>query len=342
MTTQMSRHIDVSVIVPCRNESRHIGELINRVLQQKGAGTEYTFELILVDGKSDDDTLRKIATAAKDHPEIRIIHNNKQITPVAFNLGINAAKGEYICILGAHSRIAADYILAALNAIRSTKTQNVGGPWHAIGEGFIGSAIALAFQSPMSSGGALSHSLEYEGCVDSVWGGFYPRTVFEKIGLFDEYLVRNQDDELNFRLILSGGTIYQTPKIKYEYVCRDTLRKLWTQYYQYGFYKVYILKKHKRLASIRHAVPAIFLLSIICLAILGLTDPWFFYGVYACIGLYLFVLIVGAIHICSTSGRWRYFMVLPVVLASFHLPYGLGFIFGLKQIFGGQDIPQGS
>lgn len=324
----MSAEIKVSIVVPCKNEERHIAGLIERIQGQVGIGSAFAIELLLVDGRSKDKTREIIEAAAAVHRNIKIIDNPAQVTPVAFNLGIKAASGRYICILGAHSRISPDYILSALAAIQETGADNVGGPWKAIGEGYWGAAISVAFQSPFSSGGAKSHDLAYQGFVDSVWGGFYKREVFDRIGLFDPVLVRNQDDELNFRLVMAGGKIYQTPKINYEYVCRNSLSGLWNQYYQYGYYKIYILRKHGRVASFRHLVPSVFVLALVFSGVGAALSAAFLAFFAAIVCTYVLLLVLASCVSCFTADRIRYLPVMPVVLATFHLAYGIGFVHG--------------
>ena len=221
--------VDLSVIVPCRNEAAHITETIERLLRQQGLNSEYSGELLFVDGLSDDGT-RGILESYAQRGVLRVIDNPRRTTPCAFNIGIQEARGARICIVGAHARIADDYLRQCLIASRSTGADNVGGPWCASGAGATGEAIALAFQSPVAVGGARSHDPAYAGPVDSVWGGCYARDVFDRIGYFDEELVRNQDDELNLRLVRAGGRIWQTPAIRYAYVVRDTFSGLFRQY----------------------------------------------------------------------------------------------------------------
>src|SRR5262249_25260654 len=132
--------------------------------------------------------------------------------------------------------------------------------WVARGDRYVSRAIAAAFRSPFSAGGANSHDPRHEGPVDSVYLGCWRRDVFSRVGLFDEELVRNQDDEWNLRLIRSGGTIWQSPRIRSWYRPRASLAALFQQYRQYGYWKVRVIQKHRRPASPRHLVPVLFLL----------------------------------------------------------------------------------
>ena len=321
--------IDISVIIPCRNEESHIRKTIERVSSQKGAGKEFSYELILIDGKSDDGTLAIIREEMTDKPIIHLITNEKKITPVAFNLGIMHAQGKFICILGAHAEIADDYLMKCLNTINSVDADNVGGPWRARGYGYIGKAIALAFQSPFAVGGAKGHDLSYEGYLDTVWGGFYKREIFEKIGAFDEELIRNQDDELNYRLVKKGGKIWQSPEIKYYYTCRSDLKSLFHQYFQYGYWKVRVIQKHKIPASIRHIIPGSFILILAVSLLLSFFYYWAFLVLLFVVLLYLGVNIFMSFMTGARQKAMTLFPALPIVFLIFHLGYGLGFLMGV-------------
>ena len=146
----------------------------------------------------------------------------------------------------------------------------MGGPWVARGKGRIGRAISAAFQSSFATGGARGHDPNYSGPVDTVYLGCWPREVFDRIGMFDEELVRNQDDEFNLRLTRSGGKIWQSTRIKSWYHPRETLRQLFSQYVQYGYWKVRVMQKHTLPASLRHVIPACFILVLIILPLISL------------------------------------------------------------------------
>ena len=173
--------------------------------------------------------------------------------------------------MDAHSEYASDYIRQCLQVLDETGADNVGGPWIARGEGYIGLAIAAVFQSPFAVGGARGHNPEYEGEIDTVYLGCWRRELFDRIGFFDEELVRNQDDEFNLRLVRAGGRIWQSPRIRSWYRPRGSLRDLFRQYLQYGYWKVRVIQKHRRPAAIRHLAPAGLVIS---LALLTATAPF--------------------------------------------------------------------
>src|SRR5262249_19053843 len=148
---------------------------------------------------------------AHNDDRVRLIKNSGRIVSTGLNAAIRAARGEIIIRMDAHTEYAQDYVTNCVRVLRETGAQNVGGPWRAEGRTYLQRAIALAFNSPFSSGGARSHSVEYEGTVDTVYLGCWWKANLLDLGGFDEALVRNQDDELNLRLTRSGGKVYQTP-----------------------------------------------------------------------------------------------------------------------------------
>lgn len=319
---------DVSVVIPCRNESDYIRIICRRLREQQKAGELFSWEVLFLEGCSDDDTLVILQEETQNLENFHVFVNKKRITPAAFNLGIEMAQGRYICILGAHVEIAPDYLLRCLETIKRTGADNVGGPWIAKGRGYVGKAVALAFQSPFAVGNARSHNSNYEGQLDSVWGGFYHRKVFDKIGYFDEELVRNQDDELNYRLLKSGGVIWQSPSIRYSYICRDSLFLLWKQYFQYGYWKVRVIQKHRFPASIRHLIPAIFVSGIAVLSLISIfsgrvTDLLFLAGPY------FVVLLAGTAEVGVRDKSFKYLPVIPIIIGIFHIGYGSGFLKGV-------------
>lgn len=316
----------ISAVIPCRNERDHIEECLNSILQQDCPPGD--FEVIVADGMSDDGTREILHRMARENPRLRVVDNPKRITAAAMNLGIQHSRGKYVAIMGAHNRYAKDYLLQGVRVSAEREVDNVGGAMMCESTTKTQKAIAAAHHSPFSAGGARWHDPNYEGPADTVFGGVYRRAVFDKIGLFDEELIRNQDDELNLRLTRSGGKIWQSPLIKSWYTPRGAISALFRQYTQYGYWKVRVIQKHRLPASIRHLVPASFVLALILLLPLSLLHPlagWLWLlGVLAYAAANLFASI-------STAARegWELLPLLPAVFACYHFGYGYGFLHGL-------------
>jgi len=344
----------ISVVVPCRNERNNIVACVQSILEQKEPQGGY--EVIVADGMSDDGTREILAQLERIDSRLRVIDNPERATGCGMNAGIRNARGDYIAIMGAHSRYASDYLIRCLDLIVSKGADNVGGAVFAEGHSYVEKAISAAHHSGFSSGGSRWHAVKHDGRVDSVWGGFYRRDVFERIGLFDESLVRNQDDEFNLRLTKAGGRIWQSPLIRSWYRPRSSLRSLFQQYRQYGYWKVRVIKKHGQPASLRHLVPTAFVLSLIAAVVLGavswgigtiarlhtLTVIGQFSGILfaAVLGAYLVVIVLASVSAAARSD-WRLIVLLPLAFACHHLGYGIGFLEGLAEVGTGRSARVG-
>jgi succinoglycan biosynthesis protein ExoA len=332
---QSSENIRVSVIAACRNERKFIRDFLDSLCRQ-ALGT-IKIEVLIADGMSVDGTRQVLELYRRIVLPLRVIDNPKKIASAGLNAAIRAARGEIIIRMDAHSEYAPDYIRRCLEVLNETSADNVGGPALTRADGYLGRAIALAYHCRFACGGAKFHDAEYEGYLDTVPYGCWRKSTLERIGLFDECLSRNQDDELNLRLISSGGRIWQSPKIVSWYRPRARLTALFRQYFQYGFWKVSVIRKHAKRGSWRHLIPASCLLAGLALllgavgASLSGSAAWKSTFVTAGAGfaaLYVAVSIGAAVLIARRDG-WRFFPVLPIVFATYHFSYGLGFVLGL-------------
>jgi glycosyltransferase involved in cell wall biosynthesis len=304
-------------------------------------------EILVADGMSDDgtrDTLRDCATRS---PEIRLIDNPSRIVSTGLNAAIEVCVGEIVIRMDAHTIYASDYVRQCVRTLQQTGADNVGGPWVANGTGAMEQAIAAAFRSPFCCGGGKAHDPNYEGEVDTVYLGCWRRSVFDWAGLFDPALVRNQDDEFNFRLRSKGARIWQSPRIRSWYRPRGSLARLFRQYLQYGFWKVAVIAKHGRPASWRHTVPAAFvtwiLLSIILTTVAAVSHAP---NLATLIGRSLAIGVCIYMAVCLTttatlvrSVQMRAVVLVPVVIPIYHVAYGFGFLLGLYKFASKADRP---
>jgi glycosyltransferase involved in cell wall biosynthesis len=329
--------VRLSIVVACRNEIKHIAAFLDSILAQDMSGI--TWEVLIADGMSTDGTREMLEEYSARHSELRLIANSGRIVSTGLNAAIRASRGEIIMRMDAHTSYAADYCRQCLATLELSGADNVGGPARTKAVGSQARAVAAAYHSRFSTGGARFHDVNYEGLVDTVPYGCWRKATFERIGLFDESLVRNQDDELNLRLIRLGGKIWQNPAIVSWYSPRPTLSGLFRQYFQYGFWKVAVLRKHRLPGSWRHLVPVMFVLTnvalVTCMAVAAAqASQWFnvtarlwlvFTSTYACACL-LASMISAARH------GWRTFPYLPVAFAAYHFSYGFGFFVGLLKL----------
>jgi glycosyltransferase involved in cell wall biosynthesis len=315
-----------SIVVPCRNERHHIEACLRSILAQQSP--QGGFEVIVADGMSDDGTREILAQLAASDARLRVIDNPGRTVSTGLNAAIEAAHGQVILRMDAHTTYAQDYVRRCLEVLYETGADNVGGPWVARGDAYMSRAIAAAFQSPFAAGGARAHHPGYEGPVDTVYLGCWPRQLFDWVGLFDEGLVRNQDDEFNLRLTRAGGSIWQSPSIRSWYRPRGSLTALVRQYLQYGYWKVRVIQKHKLPASPRHLIPACLVLLLFSLLVMA---PWWSLAAWSLIGLLGMYTVSNLVASLVTAARqeWRLLPLLPLVFAGYHFAYGCGFLGGV-------------
>lgn len=338
----------ISIVIPCRNEKRHIGRFLDSVLAQRiDAGWE--LEILLADGMSDDGTREEIRSRMAECPSVRMIDNPGRIVSTGLNNAIQASTGDVVVRMDVHTVYAPDYIRQCVMTLNETGADNVGGPWIARGDGPVAEAIAAAFQSPFCAGGGKAHDPAYEGETDTVYLGCWQRSVFERAGYFDPALVRNQDDEFNFRLKKRGGRVWQSPRIRSSYVVRASIGRLFRQYLQYGYWKVAIIRKHGAMASWRHAVPPLFVGSILLLpaitaAGMAARVPEIAWGagiaLAAELAVYFAACLFAALS-CRHTLKVFSLVLMPAVIAVHHVAYGTGFLMGLLNLApSGHDGPK--
>ncbi len=318
----------VSVVMPIRNEEKHIEQCISSLLRQ-----DYPeVEILLVDGMSEDKTREIIGRFASQR--IRLLDNPGKTAPCAMNIGIRAARGEVIVRMDAHCEYAGDYITRCVETLGRTGAANVGGPMIAAGRGRIGRAFAHIHACVFGLGGGKFHDPHYEGPADTVFLGAFDKRSLLDAGLYDERLTRNQDIELNARIRKSGGLVYITPDIKSTYYCRDSLGKIASQNYLNGKWNIFTSTINNRALSLRHFVPMLFVLSVLLLSVPGvILRGAFVWPPLAVVGLYLLGDLFFSAGLAKKHGASLfplYLIIFPVL----HVAYGFGSLAGLLGLRG--------
>ena len=323
----MQTNPTVSVIMPVRNEASYIDRSLGSVLAQ-----DYPvdcLEILVVDGLSDDGTREAICAFQDQFPHIRLIDNPSRIVPPGLNLGIRLAKGDIIVRVDGHCEIAPDYVSRCVQHILEDGVDAVGGPIETIGETAEAQAIALAMSSWFGVGGSAFRTINDKAMlVETVAFPAYRRETLQKLGPFDEELVRNQDDEYNYRLLKQGGKILLSPDIRSVYYSRSSLTKLWRQYYQYGFWKVRVMQKHPRQMRWRQFVPAALVAGLTGSALLGLLFRPFWSLLALILMLYAVADLAASLSLGEKHG-WDYVPRLLIIHPILHFSYGLGFLAGM-------------
>lgn len=318
----------VSVVMPIRNEESCIGQTVQAALSQDYPPGR--MEVLVADGISKDRTRAILSDLCIRHPNLRVVDNPEGIVSTGLNRVILQARGDIIVRVDGHTVIEPDYVSRCVEALQRSQADCVGGPMRARGRTLFGQAVALATSSPFGVGGARFHYSGREEWVDTVYLGCWWRRTFDRIGLFDEKMVRNQDDEFSYRLLDAGGRILLSPDIRSLYTVRGSPEALWRQYFQYGFWKIEVLKRHPQQARARHLAPSVFVL-----ALLGAASAAPFFAPGRAI-LLAILLGYGAANLgvslsTARSGGWRLLPDLVFAFALLHLSYGSGFLLGLSR-----------
>jgi len=314
----------VSITIPCRNEEQYIKKCIFSILN-----ANYPKELLSIyvcDGMSDDGTREIVREISEKYPNVFLLDNKKQTTPFALNLGLKKSTSDIKIILGAHAEIESDFISENVNSFsHNSEIGCTGGVIQNVYENETAEVIGLAMSSSFGVGNAHFRTGNKDGYVDTVAFGAYKKEVFEAVGYFDEDLVRNQDDEFNFRLLKNGFKIFLSNNVHSKYYVRASYSKLFKQYYQYGYWKVFVNTKHKTITTIRQLIPLFFVLFLIVGGGLSFVHPYLSFGFGSILGVY-FLLAVGFATLQSKSIKT--ILLLVVTFFELHLSYGLGYLIG--------------
>ncbi|MBT3338179.1 MAG: glycosyltransferase family 2 protein [Anaerolineae bacterium] len=322
----------VSVIIPCFNEEKTIRILLDAILAQTYPVAE--MEVVVADGFSEDNTRNEIAVFQDAHPEldVTVVDNAARIIPAGLNRAISAARGEIIIRMDAHSAPAPDYVARSVDGLSAERGDNVGGVWdiRPSTEGWVAASIAAAAAHPLGVGDALYRHATQAQKVDTVPFGAFKRELFDRIGLFDENLLANEDYELNARIRQAGGTIWLDPAIQTVYFSRPTFAALAQQYWRYGFWKWKMLCRYPETLRWRQALPPLFLLSVIFFFILGFFFRLAFFLLSLELFLYFLILFGAALK--------KKIFGLPIPIAIMHISWGGGLLWSaLTSVFKGQN-----
>lgn len=320
----------LSVIMPIYNEEKYIAKCLDSILEQDYPKED--MEVLFVDGMSKDRTREIIASYQSKCPYLRVLDNPHQIVPPAMNIGIREAKGDIIVRLDAHAFFPENYFSVLVKNLKELNADNVGGVCRTlpVNETVVCKCIANVLSSSFGMGN--SHfRVGAKGVmqVDTVPFGCFHRELFDKIGYFDEELIRNQDDEFNGRIVKNGGKIFLLPQLVIDYFARDTIGKVYKMFYQYGLFKPLVNKKLGSPATIRQFFPLVFVLGLIVGPFFGFISPWFLVAYLTVLLAYFGIATMFSLRDTKDLKQvlvqdWTYFVV--------HFGYGWGYINGLWKL----------
>lgn len=325
----MNDDIVVSVVMPVYNEEKYIKNCLDSLLTQ-----DYSInktEWIFVDGCSKDRTVELIREYQdKYQNRIKILNNPRKIVPCAMNIGIEASCGKYIIRMDAHADYATDYISKCVYYLENIDADNVGGVAETKANGFMGNAIAKMLSSKFGVGNSQFRTNGESGYVDTVPFGAFKRSVFFEYGGYDERLVRNQDNEMNFRIRKNGGKIYLANDIHLSYYCRDSIKKIATMAQKNGMWNVITMKLCPGSMGLRHFIPLLFVASVFGLGILGVFHSFFWWLLCGESALYL---VLDVFFSLKQASSLKEFLALIILFPIFHITYGIGSMIGITKLF---------
>ncbi len=325
----MTDEIIVSVVMPVYNEEKYIEKCIDSLLLQDYPTEK--MEWIFVDGCSKDKTVEILERYQNRYPQlIRIFNNPKKVVPYAMNIGIEASFGKYIVRLDAHADYATDYISKCIFYLENTDAENVGGVAETKANGFMGNAIAKALSSKFGVGNSQFRTNGESGYVDTVPFGAFKREVFSKYGGYDERLVRNQDNEMNFRIRKNGGKIYLANDIHLSYYCRDSVKGISAMAKTNGMWNIITMKLCPGSMGLRHFIPFLFVVSVLGLGFLSFLHPVFWMLLSLEAALYLILDVLFSVKQASSI---KEFFTLIILFPIFHISYGIGSLIGITKLF---------
>ena len=321
----------VSVVMPVRNEERHLAVAVGKVLSQDYSGE---MEVILAVGPSRDRTHEIAEELAAGDPRIRVVDNPLGKTPHALNLGIAAAHHDIIVRVDGHGELTDGYIERAVELLDETGAANVGGVMDARGNTPFEQAVATAYTTKLGLGGGAFHlATSPAGEADTVFLGVFRKKALQAVGGFDETLHRAQDWELNYRLRNRGHKIWFSPDLRVTYRPRSSLRALVAQMDQTGKWRREVLRRHPGTASARYLAPPVAVLGVgmgTGLGLLGLlTRSRILRAALMAPTGYVALVLAGSAVAGPMSAAAR--LRLPLVLVATHMAWGVGFLVGLRR-----------
>lgn len=330
-------YYEVTIIIPTYNEERFIKTCLDSIYRQSFPMNK--MEIVVIDGMSTDRTIQIVKQEIDaGRTNIRLFENPKRIQASAINIGVQVSTGEYIVRMDAHSTYDCEYVKKCVELAKNTGADNVGGIFIATGRTRMGKAISLALSCPFGVGNSIFRLGGIDGEVETVPFGTFPRNTFEKFGLFNESLVRDEDNEFNHRIRIGGGRIYMSKDIKIFYNNRETIRGIAQQCHDNGLWNMFTLVLSPGSMSVRHFVPLVFVSSLIgigAVALAGFSTPtWlqaFIWLLAMELGLYFMLSVLFALKLARKTS-YSNLPLLPLIFFTMHVSYGMGSIEGIFRI----------
>lgn len=322
----MSSLPSVAIVVPILNEEKHIAHAVDRLLAQDYQGE---LSIVLAVGPSNDRTSEILDAIIATHPQVRRVDNPSGRTPSGLNAAIAATTADVIVRVDGHALVPTDYVRRGVETLERTGADNVGGVMAAEGVTPFQRAVAAAMTSRFGVGGAAFHVGGAEGPALTVYLGCFRRSALERVGGYDESMIRAQDWEMNYRIRDTGGTVWFTPDMQVKYRPRSTPRALAHQYFGYGTWRREVARRYRDTVSVRYLAAPIMVTGVVLgvlLALIGLVlanPPLMILGLIP-----VLTYSVGVVIASFISRRGASPFILMLVFPIMHFSWGSGFLFG--------------
>ena len=324
----------VSVVIPCYNEERFIGTALEQLAHQFDSDR---YEIIVVDGLSDDNSRAVIEDFKRRRPELSVslVENPARNIPTALNLGVAAAKGSVIARMDAHAAPSDGYIRRCVEVLGTAGAGVVGMPCkvRAGSDTVVARTIAAAVSHPFGIGDAkyrLGAGGPPQEFVDTVAFACFTKSLWQQLGGFNESLLTNEDYDFNYRVRASGRNVILDRSGHCDYFARTSFKGLASQYIRYGGWKARMLRLHPRSTKLRHLVAPCFVLSVLLLVLIGIVWPPALLVLAAELGLYLLIAVACSFKItCANRSGLGMFFLLPIAFLTIHFSWGTSFLIGL-------------
>ncbi len=321
----------VSIIVPCYNEQSTIRLMLDAFRAQTFPRTE--MEVVVADGMSTDGTRDAIFAFQKNFPDLKVclVDNPLRNIPSGLNRALEVSHGEIIVRFDAHSKPYPDYVENCVKAHEAGRGDNIGGVWEIYpgAQTWSAQSIAVAASHPLGVGDAMYRLAASASEVDTVPFGSYRRTLIDKLGGYNESLLTNEDYEFNTRIRKSNGRVWLDPSIRSIYFARSTYLELIHQYWRYGFWKWQMLRRFPDTIRWRQALPPLFVLSLLGLALISIFLPVASWVLISELILYFFILLLAGVHAAIKQHKLFLLPGLPLAISVMHIAWGSGFLWSM-------------
>lgn len=322
----------ISALIVTRNEENYIESALMSLIDQTYSKDKY--EIIIIDGMSTDCTKKKIYEIIKmystDSFKIKLMDNEKKILSAGWNIGIKSARGDYVIRIDAHAWVPKNFIENNVKTMLKNNAVCVGGKLITKMAGNGDNVVSKVLSSPFGVGNSSFRVSEIAGYADTAVYGLYKKSIFEKVGYFDERYIRNQDIELHNRIRKSGGKFYFEPEIESIYYVRNTVKKMVYQAFGNGKWNMVLLKTKSGALSVRHLIPFAFVIFLLVSTFIGIfwKAMWV---IESCI--ILLHLLLGFIFSLKKTRILKEVIIMPFLFILLHLSYGIGYFSGLTVSF---------